>query len=66
MAYYLHNSQVLCSINNMVLYHLSFQFEQEVLDAHNYYRARHNAPPLRLDPKLSKLATNWAQVGKLL
>ncbi|KAL7741057.1 hypothetical protein ACLKA6_013490 [Drosophila palustris] len=36
-------------------------FEQEVLDAHNFYRARHNAPPLRLDDDLSELATEWAQ-----
>ncbi|KAH8413384.1 hypothetical protein KR009_010470, partial [Drosophila setifemur] len=38
-----------------------FQFEKEVLDAHNKYRAMHGAPPLTLSPKLNKLATEWAQ-----
>ncbi|XP_034474818.1 Golgi-associated plant pathogenesis-related protein 1 isoform X2 [Drosophila innubila] len=36
-------------------------FEQEVLDAHNFYRARHNAPPLELNDDLSDLATDWAK-----
>lgn len=38
------------------------QFEQEVLEAHNAYRAKHNAPPLELDDNLSQLATSWAKV----
>lgn len=63
-------TQVRDSINIKVLYilklSLDLQFEQEVLDAHNYYRARHDAPALRLDDKLSKLATSWAQVERLL
>ncbi|XP_026844644.1 protein PRY1 [Drosophila persimilis] len=37
------------------------QFAQECLNAHNKYRALHQAPPLTLNPKLNALATNWAQ-----
>eukprot|EP00099_Drosophila_melanogaster_P017733 NP_608668.2 uncharacterized protein Dmel_CG16995 [Drosophila melanogaster] len=36
------------------------QFEQEVLQAHNLYRAKHGAQPLTLSPKLNRLATEWA------
>ncbi|KAH8271718.1 hypothetical protein KR044_001672, partial [Drosophila immigrans] len=38
-----------------------FQFEQEVLNAHNKYRAIHRAPPLVLNAELSKLASQWAR-----
>ncbi|XP_017022129.1 Golgi-associated plant pathogenesis-related protein 1 isoform X2 [Drosophila kikkawai] len=37
------------------------QFEREVLDAHNKYRAMHGAKPLTLNPKLNQLATEWAK-----
>ncbi|KAH8419352.1 hypothetical protein KR222_006508, partial [Zaprionus bogoriensis] len=37
------------------------QFEQEVLDAHNFYRARHGAPPLELNDDMSDFASEWAQ-----
>ncbi|XP_050741178.1 Golgi-associated plant pathogenesis-related protein 1-like [Drosophila biarmipes] len=57
----------LCLIVLSVVLQVSFQsklcklpFEQEVLNAHNYYRAMHNAPALSLNPMLSQLATNWA------
>ncbi|XP_051859281.1 Golgi-associated plant pathogenesis-related protein 1 isoform X1 [Drosophila albomicans] len=36
-------------------------FEQEVLKAHNEYRARHGAAPLVLNSQLSQLATQWAK-----
>jgi len=41
---------------------VKFQFEQEVLNAHNLYRAKHGAPALKLSPKLNQLATEWATV----
>jgi len=41
------------------------QFEQEVLQAHNLYRAKHGAQPLTLSPKLNRLATEWANVSIL-
>ncbi|XP_016994136.2 Golgi-associated plant pathogenesis-related protein 1 [Drosophila takahashii] len=37
------------------------QFEQEVLNAHNSYRAKHGVSPLILSPKLNRLATEWAK-----
>ncbi|XP_016956504.1 Golgi-associated plant pathogenesis-related protein 1 isoform X1 [Drosophila biarmipes] len=37
------------------------QFEQEVLNAHNSYRAKHGASPLKLSPKLNQLASEWAK-----
>ncbi|XP_017075268.2 LOW QUALITY PROTEIN: Golgi-associated plant pathogenesis-related protein 1 [Drosophila eugracilis] len=37
------------------------QFEQEVLQAHNSYRAKHGVPALTLSPKLNQLATDWAK-----
>ncbi|XP_065724862.2 Golgi-associated plant pathogenesis-related protein 1-like [Drosophila suzukii] len=58
---------IFCLILLSVVLQKSFQaalyalpFEQQVLNAHNYYRAMHNAPPLTLNPKLSQLASNWA------
>ncbi|XP_037708184.1 Golgi-associated plant pathogenesis-related protein 1-like [Drosophila subpulchrella] len=58
---------IFCLILLSVVLQKSFQttlyvlpFEQQVLNAHNYYRAMHNAPPLTLNPKLSELASNWA------
>ncbi|XP_041674785.1 Golgi-associated plant pathogenesis-related protein 1-like, partial [Drosophila eugracilis] len=36
-------------------------FEQRVLEAHNYYRGMHGAPPLILNPRMSQMATQWAQ-----
>jgi uncharacterized protein YkwD len=41
----------------------SFQreFQQEVLEAHNTYRARHCVSPLQLNDDLSRSAQNYAQ-----
>ncbi|XP_034471776.1 Golgi-associated plant pathogenesis-related protein 1-like [Drosophila innubila] len=36
-------------------------FENEVLEAHNVYRAKHNEDSLKLSEKLSNLATTWAK-----
>ena len=36
------------------------QFRQEMLTAHNQYRARHCAPRLTLDNKLNKAAQNYS------
>ncbi|CAH8537828.1 unnamed protein product [Dicrocoelium dendriticum] len=35
-------------------------FAESVTRAHNVYRLRHNAPDLKLDPHLSKMAQDWA------
>lgn len=35
-------------------------FEQAVLDAHNRLRAQHSAPPLKLNPAISRYAQEWA------
>jgi len=37
------------------------RFQQEMLRAHNHYRARHCSPPLKLDDNLSHLAQNYAE-----
>jgi uncharacterized protein YkwD len=37
------------------------RFQKEVLRAHNKYRARHCAQPLRLDDNLSRSAQNYAE-----
>ncbi|XP_068151979.1 Golgi-associated plant pathogenesis-related protein 1 [Drosophila tropicalis] len=37
------------------------EFQREVLNAHNTYRALHDAKPLMLSAKLNQLATQWAQ-----
>ncbi|UJR22001.1 hypothetical protein I4U23_025069 [Adineta vaga] len=37
------------------------QFEDELLQAHNRYRARHCVSPLRLDNSLNRLAQNYAE-----
>jgi uncharacterized protein YkwD len=46
------------------------QIRQALLTAHNTYRARHAAPPLRLDAKLNafaqEYATRLAKTGKLV
>ncbi|KAG0249822.1 hypothetical protein DFQ27_009768, partial [Actinomortierella ambigua] len=36
-------------------------FEQQILDAHNQYRAIHKAPPLVWDPKAATHGNNWIQ-----
>lgn len=36
-------------------------FEEDFLDAHNEYRKRHGAPPLKLDRKLCKYSEEWAK-----
>jgi uncharacterized protein YkwD len=36
-------------------------FQRQVLSAHNTYRSRHCARPLRLDDRLSRSAQNYAQ-----
>lgn len=52
---------LLCSFLGVSSAASAKSFEKEVLDAHNSYRARHNAPPLQLNDKLSNLATDWAK-----
>ncbi|KAK5639994.1 hypothetical protein RI129_010805 [Pyrocoelia pectoralis] len=37
-------------------------FEVDFLNAHNEYRQRHGVPSLKLDKKLSKYSTEWAQM----
>lgn len=37
------------------------RFQQEILQAHNSYRARHCAPPLKLDDELSRSAQIHAE-----
>jgi len=37
------------------------RFQQEMLQAHNNYRARHCSPPLQLDDNLSHSAQNYAE-----
>ncbi|KAK5639996.1 hypothetical protein RI129_010807 [Pyrocoelia pectoralis] len=37
------------------------QFDNEVLVAHNNYRARHGVPPLVLNPTISKFSQSWAE-----
>lgn len=37
------------------------QFQREALRAHNKYRSRHCAPPLRLDDELSRSAQAFAE-----
>ncbi|XP_040899333.1 GLI pathogenesis-related 2, like [Toxotes jaculatrix] len=39
----------------------SKQFAEEVLQCHNEYRKKHQAPPLALSSKLSKEATRYAE-----
>lgn len=45
------------------------EFQQQMLDAHNSYRARHCSPRLRLDAKLNQLAREYAEdlasIGRL-
>ena len=36
------------------------QCQRLCLIQHNYYRALHNSPPLKCDPKLAKSAQSWA------
>lgn len=36
------------------------EFIKQVVDKHNQLRARHDSPPLRLDPKLSRYSQWWA------
>lgn len=36
-------------------------FEEDFLVAHNEYRKRHGVPPLKLDKKLCKYASEWAK-----
>ncbi|KAL1502315.1 hypothetical protein ABEB36_007480 [Hypothenemus hampei] len=36
-------------------------FEEDFLNAHNHYRARHGVPPLTLDKSLCKYAEEWAK-----
>lgn len=37
-------------------------FEEQCLNAHNRYRALHNAPALTLNPDLNRYANEWAKV----
>ncbi|KAM9309346.1 GLI pathogenesis-related 2, like [Pholidichthys leucotaenia] len=39
----------------------SKQFSEEVLQCHNEYRMKHQAPPLKLSSKLSREATRYAE-----
>ncbi|CAB1334228.1 unnamed protein product [Coregonus sp. 'balchen'] len=39
----------------------SKQFSEEVLQSHNEYRRKHQAPPLKLCSKLSRDATRYAE-----
>ncbi|MEQ2240819.1 Golgi-associated plant pathoproteinsis- protein 1 [Ilyodon furcidens] len=39
----------------------SKQFAEEVLQCHNEYRKKHQAPPLKLSRKLSKEAARYAE-----
>ena len=43
----------------------SKQFEQQMLDYHNIYRARHHVSPLKLSYALSDYSYEWANVSKL-
>lgn len=38
------------------------ELESSILFAHNKYRQMHGSPPLLLSKKLSKFATEWAEV----
>lgn len=44
----------------------SGNFEEDVLKAHNDYRALHGVPPLELSKDLCNYALEWAKVGILL
>lgn len=37
------------------------EFEKEALKCHNYYRAKHHAPPLTINRDLTKIAQRYAQ-----
>ena len=37
------------------------QFEKEALEAHNYYRRKHHAPPLTINRDLTKIAQKYAE-----
>jgi uncharacterized protein YkwD len=54
-------------INDLLLNQLPFR--QDILKAHNFYRALHCAPPLTLDNSLSEWAQSYAnhlvEIGKL-
>lgn len=39
------------------------QFEQEILDRHNEYRAKHNVPPLKYSKKIAAYAAQWARTN---
>lgn len=40
----------------------SKQFAEELLQSHNEYRRKHQAPPLKLSEQLSKEATRWVNL----
>ncbi|CAF1196039.1 unnamed protein product [Adineta steineri] len=37
------------------------KYRQQALDQHNFYRAKHCTPPLRLDPALNDIAQSYAE-----
>lgn len=41
------------------------EFEHEILDAHNRYRAIHGCPPLKLNLEMCNYAREWAVVRKI-
>ncbi|KAB0792566.1 hypothetical protein PPYR_14525 [Photinus pyralis] len=49
-------------LSNLTLKSTQSNFEIDFLNAHNEYRQRHGVPPLKLDRKLSKYSTEWAQI----
>lgn len=56
------SSQTPGNYENRVSSGEQMKVQQEVLDAHNYYRAWHEAPPLVIDNELMKYAQQWADV----
>lgn len=40
------------------------QMQNECLEAHNRYRAKHGASPLTLSKQLNSYATEWAKVSR--
>ena len=43
------------------LYSVNTKFLEEILNAHNEIRLKHNSPPLKLNPSLSMIAQNYAE-----
>ena len=43
------------------LYSVNTKFLEEILNAHNEIRLKHNSPPLKLNPSLSMIAQNYSE-----